>query len=73
MSLSDTGGHGRGDQSGRIIGDVINHGKREMWGKRNVHYHIGMKAGENTLNAVCARCGEAKHVVSSHVASAHRC
>ncbi len=27
MTLSSTGGHGRGDQKGRIIGDVINHGK----------------------------------------------
>ncbi|KAI8462695.1 MAG: ADP-ribosylglycohydrolase-domain-containing protein [Monoraphidium minutum] len=55
MSLSNTGGHGRGDQKGRIIGDVINHGKHEFWGKSNVHYHQGMKAGENTLNALCAR------------------
>ena len=29
MSVSNTGGHGRGDQRGRIIGDVINHGKHE--------------------------------------------
>jgi hypothetical protein len=39
MSLSNTGGHGRGDQSGRIIGDVINHGKHQFWGKPNMHYH----------------------------------
>jgi len=55
MSLSNTGGHGRGGQSGRIIGDVINHGKHEFWGKQSVHYHQGMRAGENTLNALCAR------------------
>lgn len=55
MSVSNTGGHGRGGQSGRIIGDVINHGKHEFWGKSNVHYHQGMRAGENTLNAVCTR------------------
>lgn len=55
MSLSNTGGHGRGDQKGRIIGDVINHGKHDFWGKPGVHYHQGMKAGENTLNALCAR------------------
>ena len=36
-------------------GDIINHGKHEFWGKSNVHYHQGMKAGENTLNAICAR------------------
>ncbi|GBF98933.1 hypothetical protein Rsub_11725 [Raphidocelis subcapitata] len=55
MSLSNTGGHGRGDQKGRIIGDVINHGKHEFWGRPNVHYHQGMAAGENTLNALCTR------------------
>eukprot|EP00200_Dunaliella_tertiolecta_P005344 CAMPEP_0202358460 /NCGR_PEP_ID=MMETSP1126-20121109/12118_1 /ASSEMBLY_ACC=CAM_ASM_000457 /TAXON_ID=3047 /ORGANISM="Dunaliella tertiolecta, Strain CCMP1320" /LENGTH=338 /DNA_ID=CAMNT_0048951625 /DNA_START=249 /DNA_END=1265 /DNA_ORIENTATION=- len=55
MSLSNTGGHGRGGQSGRIIGDVINHGKHVFWGKNGMHYHQGMKAGENTLNALCAR------------------
>jgi hypothetical protein len=53
--VSNTGGHGRGGQSGRIIGDVINHGKHKFWGQQNVHYHQGMVAGENTLNAVCAR------------------
>ena len=37
------------------MGDVINHGKHQFWGKPNVHYHQGMKAGENTLNAICAR------------------
>ncbi|EFJ51855.1 hypothetical protein VOLCADRAFT_103347 [Volvox carteri f. nagariensis] len=36
-------------------GDVINHGKHAFWGKPGVHYHQGMKAGENTLNAICAR------------------
>uniref|UniRef100_A0A0G4ID29 ADP-ribosylglycohydrolase n=1 Tax=Chromera velia CCMP2878 TaxID=1169474 RepID=A0A0G4ID29_9ALVE len=55
MSLSNTGGGGRGGQSGRIIGDVINHGKHVYWGDRNTHYHQGMQAGENTLNAQCAR------------------
>lgn len=36
-------------------GDVINHGKHEFWGRPGVHYHQGMKAGDNTLNALCAR------------------
>jgi Spy/CpxP family protein refolding chaperone len=36
-------------------GDVINHGKHQFWGVPNMHYHQGMAAGENTLNAVCAR------------------
>jgi hypothetical protein len=30
-------------------------GKHDFWGKPGVHYHQGMKAGENTLNAICAR------------------
>lgn len=55
MNLSNTGGHGRGGQSGNIIGDVINHGKKQFWGVPGMHYHQGMKKGENTLNALCAR------------------
>lgn len=55
MSLSNTGGGGRGSQQGTIIGDVINHGKKQFWGVPNVHYHQGMQAGENTLNAIIAR------------------
>lgn len=30
-AVSNTGGHGRGGQGGRIIGDVINHGKHAYW------------------------------------------
>lgn len=59
MSLSNTGGHGRGGQQGSIIGDVINHGKKKFWGVKGVHYHQGMSAGDNTLNAICARCASA--------------
>ena len=55
MTLSNTGGAGRGAQTGSIIGDVINHGKKQFWGVPNMHYHQGMAAGENTLNAVVAR------------------
>ena len=55
MSLSNTGGAGRGGKSGSIIGDVINHGKKHLWGPRGTHYHHGMQAGENTLNAITAR------------------
>eukprot|EP00892_Ulva_mutabilis_P012018 jgi/Ulvmu1/9189/UM005_0289.1 len=55
MSVSNTGGHGRGGQGGSIIGDVINHGKKQFWGVKGMHYHQGMAAGENTLNALCAR------------------
>lgn len=38
-----------------IVGDVINHGKHSLWGKPGVHYHHGMSAGQNTLNAMCTR------------------
>eukprot|EP00753_Platysulcus_tardus_P017110 PLAT6282.3.p1 GENE.PLAT6282.3~~PLAT6282.3.p1 ORF type:complete len:141 (+),score=59.79 PLAT6282.3:78-500(+) len=55
MSLHSTGGAGRGEQKGRIIGDVINHGKRGYWGVRGTHYHVTLSAGDNTLNALCAR------------------
>lgn len=60
MALHSTAQGGRGPQSqGRqqveIVGDVILRGKREYWGLPNGHYHQGMRAGENTLNAHCAR------------------
>lgn len=55
MNLSNTGGHGRGSNKGTLIGEVILHGKRKFWGPPGVHYHQGMKAGENTLNALCLR------------------
>jgi ADP-ribosylglycohydrolase len=38
-----------------IIGDLILKGKGKHWGQANVHYHQGMKAGDNTLNAHCVR------------------
>ena len=71
MSLSNTGGHGRGGQEGRVIGDVICHGKRAVWGQKNAHYHQGMHAGENTLNAQCARCGDALCMLVQHWAWCH--
>ncbi len=56
MNLSNTGGGGRGSDQGHIIGDVINHGKRQYWLKGgNFHYHLGLKAGDNTLEAQLAR------------------
>ena len=39
----------------QIVGDVILIGKRKFWNQPNQHYHHGMRAGENTLNAHCAR------------------
>ena len=63
MSLHSTSAGGRksaargaGRDSGReIVGDVILKGKRQYWGVPNQHYHTGMQAGDNTLNACCAR------------------
>lgn len=59
MSLHSTQHGGRSkavtQHQKEIVGDVILKGKREYWGIANQHYHQGMKAGENTLNAYCAR------------------
>ena len=59
MSLHSTNGGGRRSKESRsqkeIIGDVILKGKRDKWGVSNTHYHHGMPAGSNTLNAHCAR------------------
>ena len=59
MSLHSTRQGGRSYLSKKkateIVGDVILKGKRQFWDVQNQHYHQGMKAGENTLNAHCAR------------------
>lgn len=60
MSLHSTskggrGGHGAAGGQREIVGEVILKGRRQFWDQPNVHYHHGMKAGENTLNAHCAR------------------
>eukprot|EP00960_Hanusia_phi_P067047 766534-Hanusia_phi.AAC.2 len=56
MSLSNTGGGGRGGFSGSIVGDVILKGKKQFWERGgNWFYHRGMKAGENTLEGVITR------------------
>lgn len=56
MNLSNTGGGGRGADKGSIIGDVINHGKKQYWMRGgNNHYHRGLHAGENTLEAQLMR------------------
>jgi ADP-ribosylglycohydrolase len=55
MNLSNTGAAGRGSQRENVIGDVILKSKRKFWGKPNAHYHQGMKAGDNTLNVMCAK------------------
>jgi len=59
MSLHSTTGGGRRfgnlNRSPEIVGDVILKGRQQYWGHANVHYHQGMQAGENTLNAQCVR------------------
>ena len=59
MALHSTNQGGRGRQGGasgrQVVGDVILKGKGQFWGQANQHYHQGMQAGENTLNAHCAR------------------
>lgn len=56
MGKSNTGGAGRGGDSGSIIGDVIFHGKKSFWKSGSgYHYHQGMAAGENTLEALLVR------------------
>ncbi len=39
----------------QIVGDVILKDKKRFWGVPHQHVHQGMAAGDNTLNACCAR------------------
>jgi ADP-ribosylglycohydrolase len=60
MSLHSTqrggrSGHGGPSDSQEIVGTVILKGRQHLWGQANRHYHHGMQAGDNTLNAHCAR------------------
>lgn len=55
LSLSSTGGPGRGSKEGDVIGSVIFHGKKHLWGQPNRHYHHGLRSGDNTLNLLCVR------------------
>jgi ADP-ribosylglycohydrolase len=56
MNLSNTGGAGRGTDQGDIIGDVINHGKKQYWLRgKGYHYHHTLEPGENTLEAQLCR------------------
>jgi len=46
LSLSNTGGGGRGSDQGNIVGTVILHGKKKYWARGgNFHYHLGLEAG----------------------------
>jgi ADP-ribosyl-[dinitrogen reductase] hydrolase len=38
-----------------VVGKVILHGKEALWQQKQVHYHAGLSAGENTLNAQLLR------------------
>jgi len=56
LSAVDGSGRGSSDSSKSLIGHIILHDKLKYWqgsGKSN-HYHQGMSAGDNTLNAVMA-------------------
>ncbi len=57
MPLHSTAHGGRGAQGGQrdIVGEVILKGRRPFWGVPGMHYHLGMQAGETTLNAQCTR------------------
>jgi ADP-ribosylglycohydrolase len=55
MSLASTGDAGRGSQAGEVVGSVILHGKKHLWGRPNRHYHEGLQSGDNTLNLLCVR------------------
>ena len=63
MSLHSTSSGGRsavarGNRHGKprqIVGEVILKGREKFWGVANTHYHHGMQAGSNTLNAHCVR------------------
>ncbi|MGI2108849.1 ADP-ribosylglycohydrolase family protein [Shewanella frigidimarina] len=48
-------GHLAHDPAPQVVGDIILKDKAQFWDTPNVHYHHGMQAGENTLNAHCAR------------------
>jgi ADP-ribosyl-[dinitrogen reductase] hydrolase len=62
LNKSDLNGGGRSSGSSgsgsdiTIVGDVINHGKKELWSpNKSIHYHATLKAGENTLEVSIAR------------------
>ncbi|KAH9490697.1 hypothetical protein Btru_032813 [Bulinus truncatus] len=56
LSAVDSSGRGANSSSKSLIGNVILHDKLQYWNgsSTNNHYHQGMKAGDNTLNAVMA-------------------
>lgn len=63
LNKSDLNGGGRSKSFGMskfesktIIGDVINHGKQNLWSPtKSIHYHATLQKGENTLEVSIAR------------------
>lgn len=60
LNKSNTNGGGRGTYVKKngisIIGDIICHGKRELWAPdRAIHYHATLQRGECTLEAQLCR------------------
>ena len=76
MNKSNINGGGRGsfslvkspdgDKPISVIGDIINHGKRDYWDpKHGIHYHATLNKGENTLEAQLVRV-LMKSIVQNH-------
>ncbi|KAM9830773.1 uncharacterized protein ACBT44_005523 [Syngnathus typhle] len=70
LSLSNTAGSGRTSWSSaanreEVVGNVILHDKLRFWkaSSGSIHYHQGLKAGNNTLNVLCAL--RAAHTLAS--------
>ncbi len=61
LNKSNLNGGGRSaswdaKESKSIIGDVINHGKKDLWSpNKSIHYHATLQKGENTLEVQIAR------------------
>lgn len=63
LNKSNLNGGGRSSSSWNtkqqqksIIGDVINHGKQDLWSpNKSIHYHATLQKGENTLEVQLAR------------------
>lgn len=58
LNKSDLNGGGRGNSKNplSIVGDVINHGKQDLWSpSQSIHYHATLQKGENTLEVQLAR------------------
>ncbi|XP_057715516.1 uncharacterized protein LOC130931057 [Corythoichthys intestinalis] len=61
LNLSNTAGSGRTSWSSaskrvEVVGNIILHDKLSFWksSSGSIHYHQGLKAGNNTLNVLCA-------------------